>query len=134
MLVGVTLPTAIYDKAAHITDTAAGGNSALIGVNLETGDSRRVLEANATMRPEDSPMVVDGNVVSMGGDDLSWSDGFGFGLDNQIYVTVNQLQRVAALNQGMDDSVPPYSLLCFPAIVFQPLGLEWWIGSGFEAL
>ena len=47
---------------------------------------------------------------------LSWTDGFGFGPDNHIYVTVNQLHRSPALNQGEDLSQPPYYLLRFPAI------------------
>lgn len=49
-------------------------------------------------------------------DSLSWTDGFGFGPDNHIYVTVNQLQRSPVLNQGTDLSQPPYYLLRFPAI------------------
>ena len=47
---------------------------------------------------------------------LSWTDGFGFGPDNYIYVTVNQLQRSPALNGGEDASMPPYYLLRFPAV------------------
>ncbi|MEO0409779.1 MAG: L-dopachrome tautomerase-related protein [Cyanobacteria bacterium P01_A01_bin.135] len=47
---------------------------------------------------------------------LSWTDGFGFGPDNYIYVTVNQLQRSPALNGGEDASVPPFYLLRFPAV------------------
>ena len=47
---------------------------------------------------------------------LSWTDDFGFGPDNHIYVTVNQLQRSPALNQGTDASTPPYYLLRFPAL------------------
>ncbi|NEQ97624.1 MAG: hypothetical protein F6K30_13040 [Cyanothece sp. SIO2G6] len=49
-------------------------------------------------------------------DALSWTDGFGFGPDNHIYVTVNQLQRSPALNQGTDASTLPYYLLRFPAL------------------
>jgi sugar lactone lactonase YvrE len=49
-------------------------------------------------------------------DDLSWADGFGFGPDNYIYVTVNQLHLSPALSQGEDRSQPPYYLLRFPAI------------------
>ncbi len=49
-------------------------------------------------------------------DSLSWTDGFGFGPDNHIYVTVNQLQNSPALNQGNDISQPPYYLLRFPSV------------------
>lgn len=47
---------------------------------------------------------------------LSWTDGFGFGPDNQIYVTVNQLHRSPVLNNGVDGSTTPYVLLRFPSI------------------
>ncbi|MEO1509523.1 MAG: hypothetical protein AAFU84_17935, partial [Cyanobacteria bacterium J06633_23] len=47
---------------------------------------------------------------------LSWADGFGFGPDNYIYVTVNQLQNSPALSQGIDQSQPPYYLLRFPSV------------------
>ena len=47
---------------------------------------------------------------------LSWTDGFGFGPDNHIYVTVNQLQSSPALNQGNDVYQPPYYLLRFPSV------------------
>lgn len=36
-----------YNNAAYIADTAAGENSALIVVDLDTGYSRRVLEADS---------------------------------------------------------------------------------------
>ncbi|MEM8642174.1 MAG: L-dopachrome tautomerase-related protein [Cyanobacteria bacterium P01_G01_bin.54] len=49
-------------------------------------------------------------------EDLSWADGFGFGPDNHIYVTVNQLHRSPALNGGENTSQPPYYLLRFLAI------------------
>ncbi|MEO0869131.1 MAG: hypothetical protein AAFY17_11940 [Cyanobacteria bacterium J06642_11] len=39
---------------------------------------------------------------------LSWTDGFSFGPNNKIYVTVNQLQRSPTLNQGNDLSEWPY--------------------------
>ncbi|NEP63211.1 MAG: hypothetical protein F6K31_40950 [Symploca sp. SIO2G7] len=47
---------------------------------------------------------------------LSWTDGFGFGPDNYIYVTVNQLHRSPTLNQGQNFSQPPYYLIRFPSI------------------
>ncbi|MEM9447977.1 MAG: L-dopachrome tautomerase-related protein [Cyanobacteria bacterium P01_E01_bin.6] len=47
---------------------------------------------------------------------LSWTDGFGFGPDNQIYVTVNQLHRSPALSDGENLSTPPYFLVRFPAL------------------
>ncbi|MGF1514367.1 MAG: L-dopachrome tautomerase-related protein [Elainellaceae cyanobacterium] len=47
---------------------------------------------------------------------ISWPDGFGFGPDNFIYVTVNQLHLSPALNGGEDASVPPYYILRFPSV------------------
>ena len=202
----------LYHDAIYIADTAGGSNAALIVVDLQTGHSRRVLEGHPSMQPEDLPMVIDGNTVTLGGEEarigvnpitldpsnewvyygpmsgrslyrirtedllnqslspaelaariqrfgnkpisdgitidaggniyvtditqnaigvvdpegnyqvlyqdeaLSWTDGFGFGPDNHIYVTVNQLHRSPFLNQGEDISQPPYYLLRFPAI------------------
>lgn len=201
-----------YHDAIYIADTAGGSNAALIVVDLETGYARRVLEGHVSVQPQDIPMVIDGETVTLGGEaarvgvnpitldpsnewvyygpmsgrslyrirttdlldralspdalaarvqrfgdkpisdgitidaggnvyvtditnnaigviapsgdyrvlyqdeDLSWTDGFGFGPDNHIYVTVNQLHRSPVLNQGADDSRPPYYLLRFPAI------------------
>ena len=47
---------------------------------------------------------------------LSWPDGFGFGPNNTIYVTVNQLHRSAVLNGGEDIAEPPFYILRFPAL------------------
>ena len=47
---------------------------------------------------------------------ISWADGFGFGPDSYIYVTVNQLQNSPALSQGSDNSRPPYYLLRFSSV------------------
>jgi sugar lactone lactonase YvrE len=201
-----------YHNAVYIADTASGDNAALIIVDLNTGQARRVLEGHSSMQPEDLPMVIDGKEVTFNGEparvgvnpitidpsnewvyygamsgrslyrirtadlfdqsqshselaakverfgnkpisegitidgggniyvtdltnnaigvvnaegnyrilyqdnDLSWTNGFGFGPDNQIYVTVNQLHRSPPLNQGTDDSQPPFYLLQFPAL------------------
>lgn len=202
----------LYHDAIYIADTAGGDNSALIVVDLETGSARRVLAGHPAMQPEDIPMIIDGQEVTLGGnparigvnpitldpsnewvyfgamsarslyrirtqdlldlslapaelaarierfgdkpisdgitidgsgnvyvtditndaigvinpngnyqilyqdEDLSWTDGFGFGPDNHIYVTVNQLHRSPALNQGENTAKPPFYLLRFPAL------------------
>lgn len=202
----------LYHDAIYIADTAGGSNAALIVVDLETGYARRVLEGHPSMQPQDIPIVIDGETVTLGGaearigvnpitvdpsnewvyygpmsarslyrirtadllngslsqeelaarverfgdkpisdgitidaggnvyitditnnaigvttpnggyrvlyqdENLSWTDGFGFGPDNYVYVTVNQLHRSPTLNQGEDASQPPYYLLRFPSI------------------
>ncbi|MGC3937116.1 L-dopachrome tautomerase-related protein [Roseobacter sp. EG26] len=53
--------------AIYITDTANAETTALIVLDLETGRARRVLEASAFTVPEDTEMVIDGNVVTLGG-------------------------------------------------------------------
>ena len=53
---------------------------------------------------------------------LSWPDGFGFGLDNTIYVTANQLHRSAPLNGGENIAQPPFYLLRFPALAAGEIG------------
>jgi sugar lactone lactonase YvrE len=47
---------------------------------------------------------------------LSWPDGFAFGPDNYIYATVNQLHRSPFLNEGRDESNPPFYIVRFPAL------------------
>ncbi|NBD31458.1 MAG: hypothetical protein GVY17_00395 [Cyanobacteria bacterium] len=202
----------LYHNAIYIADTAGEENAALIVVDLDTGQARRVLEGHPSMTPEEIPMVIDGETVTLNGEParvgvnpitidpsnewvyygpmsgqslyrirtqdlldssqssqelalkverfgdkpisdgitidgggnvyitditnnaigvvtpegdyrvlyqdeaLSWTDGFGFGPDNQIYVTVNQLHRSPPLNQGADEARPPFYLLRFPAL------------------
>ena len=53
-------------RAAYITDTAAGEDSALIVIDLETGRARRVLEGHSSMKPEAIDMIIDGKTVMMG--------------------------------------------------------------------
>lgn len=48
---------------------------------------------------------------------LSWPDGFSHGSDGYIYLTVNQLNLLPALNGGKDDTKAPYLL-----VRFKPLG------------
>jgi Major royal jelly protein len=54
-------------NAIYLTDTASGGNSALIVVDLNTGFSRRVLEGDVSTRPEAIPLIVDERVINMAG-------------------------------------------------------------------
>ncbi|WP_434051273.1 MAG: L-dopachrome tautomerase-related protein [Roseibium sp.] len=54
-------------EAIYISDTGDGVNSALIVVDLETGRSRRVLEGSQFTTPEDTPMVIDGREILLGG-------------------------------------------------------------------
>ncbi len=44
---------------------------------------------------------------------LQWPDGLCAGPDGNVYVTVNQLHRHAALNGGEDATKPPYRILRF---------------------
>jgi sugar lactone lactonase YvrE len=46
----------------------------------------------------------------------SWPDGFSFGPDGYVYATVNQLDRSAALNDGVDTGRRPFLLVRFPAL------------------
>lgn len=199
-------------EAIYIADTASPTLAALIVVDLETGRARRVLEGSEFTRPEDIDMVIDGTVVTLGGnpvrigvnpiavdptntwvyfgpmsgtaiyrvrtvdlldetlaadtlaarverygdkpisdgstvdgggnvyisavtedaigvvradgsyatlyrrDDLSWPDGFAYGPDDFIYVTVNELHRSPALNRGVDASQGEFKIMRFPAL------------------
>lgn len=54
-------------EAIYISDTGDGQNSAIIVVDLDTGRSRRVLEGSKFTIPEDTPMVIDGKEIKLGG-------------------------------------------------------------------
>jgi len=54
-------------EAIYISDTANSVDSALIVIDLETGRARRVLEGSQYTRAEDTPMVIDGREVMLGG-------------------------------------------------------------------
>jgi sugar lactone lactonase YvrE len=51
----------------YIADTATPGNAALIVLDLDTGQARRLLEGSKYTRPEDIHMVIDGNTVTKEG-------------------------------------------------------------------
>ncbi len=51
----------------YITDTSAGETSALLVLDLNTGDVRRVLEGSVSTIAEDKQMVVEGKVLHMQG-------------------------------------------------------------------
>lgn len=56
------------NEAIYISDTANHVDSAIIVIDLETGRSRRVLEGSQFTRAEDTPMVIDGREILLGGD------------------------------------------------------------------
>ncbi len=51
--------------AIYIADPAAGGNAALIVVDLVTGLARRVLEGHRSVIPEDVDLIIGGNPVQI---------------------------------------------------------------------
>lgn len=200
------------NEAVYITDTSSPTTSALIVVNLETGQARRVLDGSKFTVPEDIDMVIDGKTVTLGGgaariganpitldptdtwvyfapmtgtsmyrvktadllnfdlsqdelanrverygdkpisdgstvdsggnvyvtsitdnsigivqpdgsyktlvkrDDISWPDGFAYGPDNKVYVTVNELHRSPVLNGGVDATKGVFSIMRFDAL------------------
>lgn len=53
---------------------------------------------------------------------LIWPDGFAFGPEGMLYVTVNQLNRAAALNGGTDHGVPPYLVARFKPVITGTVG------------
>lgn len=54
-------------EAIFISDTANHVDSAIIVIDLESGRSRRVLEGSRFTRAEDTPMVIDGREILLGG-------------------------------------------------------------------
>ena len=55
------------NEAIYISDTANHTESAIIVIDLETGRSRRVLEGSQYTSAEDTPMIIDGKEVLLGG-------------------------------------------------------------------
>lgn len=55
------------NNAIYIADTAADDLAAIIVVDLETGQARRVLEGSAVIQAEDIDMVIDGRIMQLGG-------------------------------------------------------------------
>lgn len=53
---------------------------------------------------------------------LSWPDGFAVGPDGYLYGAVNQLHKAPPLNNGKDDSIPPYLIVRFPALAPSSVG------------
>lgn len=54
-------------EAIYISDTANHVESAIIVIDLETGRARRVLEGSQFTKAEDTPMIIDGKEVLLGG-------------------------------------------------------------------
>ncbi len=44
---------------------------------------------------------------------IKWADGFSFGTDGYLYVTLNQLHKAAQLNGGKEEGKPPYYIARF---------------------
>ncbi|MEM8797428.1 MAG: L-dopachrome tautomerase-related protein [Pseudomonadota bacterium] len=55
------------NQAIYIADPAAGTNSAIIVVDLETGRARRVLEGTEFVNAGDVDMVIDDRLMTLGG-------------------------------------------------------------------
>ncbi|MEM1428993.1 MAG: L-dopachrome tautomerase-related protein [Pseudomonadota bacterium] len=55
------------NEAIYISDTANHVESAIIVIDMETGRARRVLEGSQYTRAEDTPMVIDGREILLGG-------------------------------------------------------------------
>jgi sugar lactone lactonase YvrE len=47
---------------------------------------------------------------------LSWPDALSYGPDGYFYVTVNQLHRHAALNNGVNETKPPFRIVRFKSL------------------
>ncbi|MEL6465729.1 MAG: L-dopachrome tautomerase-related protein [Pseudomonadota bacterium] len=57
----------LENNAIYISDTGDGANSAIIVIDMDTGRARRLLEGSAFTVPEDTPMIIDGREIKLGG-------------------------------------------------------------------
>ena len=55
------------NNTIYISDTGDGKNSALIVLDMTTGQARRVLEGSKFTRPEDIDMIIDNRLIKLGG-------------------------------------------------------------------
>lgn len=54
-------------EAIYVSDTANHVDSAIIVIDMDTGRARRVLEGTAFTAAEDTPMIIDGKEILLGG-------------------------------------------------------------------
>ena len=86
------------DGAGNVYITSITNNA--IGVVDETGEYRTLYQDDL----------------------LNWTDGMAFGPDDYVYVTVSQLHNSPPLNNGKNDSNPPFYLVRFPALASGEVG------------
>ncbi len=90
------------------------------GMSIDSAGNLYVTDLGASAisvtRPDDNsePLVQD--------ELLRWPDGLSYGPDGYFYVTVNQLHRHAALNQGTSSAQPPFLLVRFKPLAPSAVG------------
>lgn len=111
-----------------LTDEALGARVELFaekpvsdGLTADSAGNIYVTDLNASAI---GVIDADGDYQLLHQDDqyLSWPDGFAFGPDNKIYVTVNQLHRSPPLQGDGPAAAPPFYLLQFNAVSPGPTG------------
>ncbi|MDH5897950.1 L-dopachrome tautomerase-related protein [Vibrio splendidus] len=55
-------------------------------------------------------------IIATLSENQTWPDGMSFGPDGYVYVTVNQLNRTAALNNGKDTGIRPFEVVKIKAL------------------
>ena len=117
------VPTASFEgDGSKVADTIEehGKKSFSDGMTIDTAGNIYVADIEAMAIGLSTPEGFE--TIAALPEGQSWPDGFAFGTDGYLYVTVNQLDRSAALNDGTDKGTGTYMVLRFEPLAPGAIG------------